>query len=77
MLTNIWLEDFFGLCSDRMRIENFSSPAHDQMPLLNINSDVSSWVRGVNFGLRLHLHPYFVNARSKGSGKSAHLRRLA
>ena len=30
MLTNIWLEDdVFGLCSDRMGIEDFSSPAEN------------------------------------------------
>ena len=33
--------------------------------------------RGQNFNLLLHLHLYFVNASSKGSGESAYLRRLA
>ena len=32
--------------------------------------------RELNVGLSLHLHPYFVNASSEGSGKSAHLHRL-
>ena len=31
-----------------------------QMPLVNTHADVSSEARGLNFGLSLHLHPYFV-----------------
>ena len=31
---------------------------------------------GLYFGLRLHLHPYFVYASSEGSDESAHMRRL-
>ena len=31
---------------------------------------------GLNVHLSLHLHPYFVYASSKGSGETAHLRRL-
>ena len=34
-------------------------------------------VLGLNFGLSFHLYSYFVTAGSKGSCKSAHLRRLA
>ena len=40
-----------------------------QKPTLNAYADVSS---GPNFGLSLHLHPYFVYASSEGAGKSAH-----
>ena len=43
-----------------------------QMPLINVHADVSSEAGGLNFGLRLHLHPYFVNASSEGSYESAH-----
>ena len=32
--------------------------------------------RGLNFGLSLHLHSYFVYMRSEGSVESAHLHRL-
>ena len=38
---------------------------------------VSGKARDLNFGLSLHLHPYFVCASSEGSGESAHVRRLA
>ena len=34
--------------------------------------DMSSKARGLNFGPSLHLHPYFVDASSEGSGESAH-----
>ena len=50
--------------------------AYVQMPLINAHAVVSSGARGLNFGLSLHLHPYFVYASSKGSGKSAHKGRL-
>ena len=43
-----------------------------QIPLINADTDISSKVRGLNFGLSLHLHPYFLNASSKGSGKSVY-----
>ena len=33
--------------------------------------------RGLMFGSTFHLHLYFVNVRSKGSGEPVHLRRLA
>ena len=38
----------------------------------NHPSDVSSKAKDLNFGLSLHLHPYFVYARIKASGESAH-----
>ena len=34
-------------------------------------------LRGLNFGLNLYLHLYFVYACSVGCGESAHLRKLA
>ena len=45
---------------------NFRVPPH----LGAITLDLS-----LNFGLSLHLHPYFEFAGSKGSGESAHLSR--
>ena len=41
-----------------------------QKPPLNAHSDVSSRARGLNFGLSLHLHPYFVYASSEDSGET-------
>ena len=43
---------------------------------LMLEAVVSSEAKGINFGLVLHLRPYFVYASSEGSGKSAHMRRL-
>ena len=37
------------------------------MPMMTSNK-----TRDLNFGLSLHLHPYFVYAGSQGSGESAH-----
>ena len=51
--------------------------AFPQKRLINVLAYVSSGARGLNFGLSLHLHPYFVCASSKCSGKYVHLRRLA
>ena len=47
-----------------------------QIPIINAHSDVSSVATGLNIGLNPHQHPYIVYANSKGSGGSAHLRRL-
>ena len=47
------------------------------MPLINTHADVDSEVRGLNVGLSLYLHAYFVYASSKASGGSAHMHRLA
>ena len=35
--------------------------------LINAHANVCSEARGLNLGLSLHLHPYFVNASSEGS----------
>ena len=35
------------------------------------HADVSSEARGLNVGLGLHIHPYFVYASGKGSDESA------
>ena len=51
--------------------------AYAQTPQLNAHAEVFSGARGLNFGLSLHLHPYFVYASSEGSGESAQARRLA
>ena len=50
--------------------------AYAQMPQINVNAELSSEVRCLNFGLILHLHPYFVYASSDDSGASVHMRRL-
>ena len=47
-----------------------------QKPSFKSHAGLFSGARGLNFGLSL-LQPYFVYARSNGSGNSAHLRRLA
>ena len=39
----------------------------------NVGADLSSRDTGSNFGLSLHLQPYFVYTSSESSGKSAHL----
>ena len=41
-----------------------------QTLLINAHADISSNVRGLDFGLSLHLHPCFMYASSKGSGES-------
>ena len=53
----------------------FISYAHK--PLLNALADVSRRIRGHNFGFNLQLLSNFLHDSSKGSGKSAHLCRLA
>ena len=47
-----------------------------QKPHLNFLVDVFSEVRDPKFNLSLHLHPYFVYEKSKGSGKTAWTHRL-
>ena len=44
---------------------------------LNAHADVFSGARGLNFGMSLHLNPYFGYASIEGSGEAAHLRRFA
>ena len=51
--------------------------AYAQMSLINTHSDVFSKTRCLNFGLKRHLHPYFVYTGSKGSGESAHIHKCA
>ena len=46
------------------------------MPKSLFDADVTSRAKGQIFGLSLHLHPYLLYLRSKGSGKSGHLHRL-
>ena len=49
------------------------------MPLINAHAyvhahaEISSKARVLNFGMCIHLYPYFVFASSKGSGKSVHV----
>ena len=42
------------------------------MPLINAHADVCSKARCLDFGLNLHLYPYFMYASSKSSGESVH-----
>ena len=46
-----------------------------QQPHLNAYSDTSSLDRGLNFGLSLHLHPYYVCFSIDSSSESVHFRR--
>ena len=48
-----------------------------KMPPLNAHADIFSRVRGLNYVLNTHLVPYYVYVRSKGSGETAHVGRLA
>ena len=41
-----------------------------QKPTFDPHADLSSRVRGLNFGLSLHLYPYFMYVSSKVSGES-------
>ena len=41
---------------------------------LNTFAEVSSWDRGLNFGLSRYLHPILYACSSKGLGESAHVR---
>ena len=43
----------------------------NKKPPLNAHAVVSSGARGLNFGLSIHPHPYFVYASNEGSGKPA------
>ena len=49
-----------------------------QMPL-KVIADISSWTRGLNFGLSLYIHPYCVYkyASAECSGESVYLHGLA
>ena len=76
---------FLNVLINSTSIEEHTGPVHGisvliayaQMLLINAHYVVSSNARGLNFGPRLHLHPYFVYASSEGSGESAHMHRLA
>ena len=46
--------------------------AYAEKPPSNTHAYISSGAKGLNFGLSLHLHPYFVYASSKSSSESAH-----
>ena len=58
---------------------NITGPVHENFvfispyakgPLISIHAEVSSRVRGLIFGLRLHVHPCFLYGSSKGSLES-------
>ena len=42
-----------------------------RIPLTNAHADVSSKARCIDFGLSLHLNPYFEYLRNKGSDECA------
>ena len=44
---------------------------------LNAYADTFNMAGGLNFGLSLHLHAYFVYANNEGSGESVQSRRFA
>ena len=44
---------------------------------LSIHIQISSEARGLMFGFKLHLHPYFMCASSEVSDETAHLCRLS
>ena len=55
---------------------NIFWPVHEILvPIWNVQkppyADISSGARGLNFGLSLHLHPYFVFVSCEGSGEPA------
>ena len=43
--------------------------AYAQKLPINTHADASSGARVLNFSQSIHLHPYFENANSKGSGE--------
>ena len=51
--------------------------SYGTMYMHKANADRSRYSRGINVGLSLQLHTYFVYASSKVSGESAHMRSLA
>ena len=63
---------------------NLYEPAHKLMVLITYTqkpptkalAEVSSWARGLNFGLSILQLPYFAHASSEGSNETAHMRRL-
>ena len=61
-------EGFFGYS-----LKILALIAYTQKPPINAHVDISSRARGLNFGLSLHLHPYFVFAISEGCGEGADL----
>ena len=44
----------------------------EQKPPSNVQADVSSMAKGLNFDLSLHLHQNFVYESCKGSGESVY-----
>ena len=46
--------------------------AYARIPLINAIADISSKARDLNFGLNLHLYPYFVHVSSERSGEPAY-----
>ena len=47
--------------------------AHAHQTPLNAHADISTVARGLNFGMSLHLHIYFMHAINEGSGEPVQL----
>ena len=43
---------------------------------INTHADAPCRNKGLNFGLKLNLHPYFLNVSSKYSGEAVNMHRL-
>ena len=50
---------------------DFDTYSISQKPPINAHVDIFRRARGLNFGLSLHLHPYFVYAVSEDCGEGA------
>ena len=61
------LKTGFTVYLRNMGIHFLNEPVHDIL----VDGQLSSRSIGVNYGLTLHPHPYFVNATSEGSDETA------
>ena len=71
------IPDFFSSFTKWAAAWDFGSYYFCQNASSKHHTDAFSRARVLIFGLRLHLHPYIAYVSSKGSGKSAHMHRLA
>ena len=63
-------EPFPSKAGHRMANTVIKFGTYRMSPQINTSADVVSGAKDLNFGLSLHLHLYFGNANSEGSGKS-------
>ena len=52
---------------NRLANELFGTHRICANPIFNVNADIYSGVMGLRFGLKLHLHPYFVYTSNNDS----------